>query len=75
MGFNFIYWTPAVFPAGYGWIGEIPHGRLWQDWGLRVNLSNISMYLEALSVPHGGVPRITLCLARECLQASEGVNG
>ena len=27
-------------------------------------------------MPHGGVPLgITACLARECLQASEGVNG
>ena len=25
---------PAVFPGGYGRIGEIPHGRVWPDWGL-----------------------------------------
>ena len=25
----------AVFPGGYGRIGEIPHGRLWPDWGLK----------------------------------------
>ena len=24
----------AVFPGGYGWIGEIPHGWIWPDWGL-----------------------------------------
>ena len=24
----------AVFPGGYGWIGETPHGRIWPDWGL-----------------------------------------
>ena len=24
----------AVFPGGYGWIGEIQHGRIWPDWGL-----------------------------------------
>ena len=24
----------AVFPGGFGWIGEIPHGRIWPDWGL-----------------------------------------
>ena len=24
----------AVFPGGYGRIGEIPHGRIWPDWGL-----------------------------------------
>ena len=23
----------AVFPGGYGRIGEILHGRLWPDWG------------------------------------------
>ena len=23
----------AVFPGGYGRIGEIPHGRIWPDWG------------------------------------------
>ena len=22
------------FRGGYGWIGEIPHGQLWPDWGL-----------------------------------------
>ena len=25
----------AVFPGGYGRIEEIPHGRLWSDWGLK----------------------------------------
>ena len=24
----------AVFPGGYGQIGDIPHGRIWPDWGL-----------------------------------------
>ena len=24
----------AVFPGGSGRIGEIPHGRIWPDWGL-----------------------------------------
>ena len=23
----------AVFPGRYGRIGEIPHGRIWPDWG------------------------------------------
>ena len=25
----------AFFPGGYGRIGEIPHGRIWPDWGLK----------------------------------------
>ena len=24
----------AVFPGGFDRIGEIPHGRIWPDWGL-----------------------------------------
>ena len=28
------YGKTAVFPGGYGQIGEILHGRLWPDWGL-----------------------------------------
>ena len=24
----------AVFPGGYGWIGEIPHEQIWPDRGL-----------------------------------------
>ena len=24
----------AVFPGGFGRIGEIPHGQIWPDWGL-----------------------------------------
>ena len=24
----------AVFPGGFGRIGEMPHGRIWPDWGL-----------------------------------------
>ena len=23
----------AIFPGGYGRIGDIPHGRIWPDWG------------------------------------------
>ena len=30
------YGKTTVFPGGYGRIGEIPHGRLWPDWGLKV---------------------------------------
>ena len=22
------------FLGGYGWLGEIPHGEIWLDWGL-----------------------------------------
>ena len=29
-----IFGKTAVFPGGYGQIGEIPHGRIWPDWGL-----------------------------------------
>ena len=29
------YGKTAVFPGRYGRIGEIPHGRLWPDWGLK----------------------------------------
>ena len=29
------FWKTAVFPGGYGRIGEIPHGRIWPDWGLK----------------------------------------
>ena len=25
----------AVFPGGYGRIGDIQHGRIWPDWGLK----------------------------------------
>ena len=28
------YGKTAVFPGGYGLIGDIPHGRLGLDWGL-----------------------------------------
>ena len=28
------YGKTAVFPGGYGRIGEIPHGQLLPDWGL-----------------------------------------
>ena len=27
-------WKMAIFPGGYGRIGEIPYGRIWPDWGL-----------------------------------------
>ena len=29
------YGKTAIFPGGYGRIVEIPHGRLWPDWGLK----------------------------------------
>ena len=29
-----IYKKTAIFPGGYGQIGEILHGRLLPDWGL-----------------------------------------
>ena len=29
-----IFGKTAVFPGGYGRIGEIQHGRIWPDWGL-----------------------------------------
>ena len=29
------YGKTAVFPGGYGLIGEIPHGRIRPDWGLK----------------------------------------
>ena len=29
-----IFGKTSVFPGGYGRIGEIPHGRIWPDWGL-----------------------------------------
>ena len=29
------YGKTAVFPGGYGRIGEIQHGRLRPDWGLK----------------------------------------
>ena len=32
----------AVFPGGYGRIGEIPHGRIWPDWGLWLMMENLS---------------------------------
>ena len=30
-----IWKKTAVFPGGYGRIGDIPHGRLRLDWGLK----------------------------------------
>ena len=30
---GFFFGKTAVFPGGYGQIGEIPHGRIWPDWG------------------------------------------
>ena len=51
IGFNLIYWSPIcgkyildcsflekcgkIWKNGYGRIGEIPHGRLRPDWGLK----------------------------------------
>ena len=32
-----IFGKTAVFPGGFGRIGEIPHGRIWPDWGTRSN--------------------------------------
>ena len=29
-----IFGKTAVFPGGYGRIGEILHGQIWPDWGL-----------------------------------------
>ena len=37
------YGKTAVFPGGYGRIGEIPHGRLRPDWGLK--LVTIHVYI------------------------------
>ena len=31
----------AVFPGGYGRIGEIPHGRLRPDWGLKGYMTDV----------------------------------
>ena len=28
------FWKTAVFPGGFGRIGEIPHGRIWPNWCL-----------------------------------------
>ena len=37
-----IFGKTAVFPGGYGRIGDILHGRIWPDWGKgRVTLSNL----------------------------------
>ena len=38
-GFSFVnvgifFGKIGRFPGSYGRIGEIPHGRLWPDWGL-----------------------------------------
>ena len=35
----------AVFPGGYGRIGEIPHGRIWPDWGLSFSFFVFFLYL------------------------------
>ena len=29
-----IWKNGCFFPGGYGRIGDIPHGRIWPDWGL-----------------------------------------
>ena len=36
--YGFFFGKKAVFPGGYGRIGEIPHGRIWLDWGLEGEL-------------------------------------
>ena len=30
-------WKNGHFSGRLRWIGEIPHGRLWPDWGLKGN--------------------------------------
>ena len=31
-----IFGKTAIFPGGFGRIGEVPHGRIWPDWGLTI---------------------------------------
>ena len=45
------YGKTAVFPGGYGRIGEIPQGRLWPDWGLRVKHLFLFMNILIRSSP------------------------
>ena len=35
-----IYGKTVVFLGGYDRIGEIPHGRIWLDWGLQGMICN-----------------------------------
>ena len=28
------FWENSCFSGEYGWIEDIPHGRIWPDWGL-----------------------------------------
>ena len=43
----------AVFPGGYGRIGEIPHGRIWPDWGLKGYITNKQFFTEKdICIPH-----------------------
>ena len=49
-----IFEKTAVFPGGYGWIGEIPYGRIWPDTaglgsiGLRIEHHGLGMKCNAL---------------------------
>ena len=38
----------AVFPGGYGRIGEIPHGRIWPDWGLKGQCIKMAVLFSVL---------------------------
>ena len=45
------YGKTAVFPDGYGRNGEIPHGRLWPNWGLyRVKGGSQMLHIKFLIV-------------------------
>ena len=33
----------AIFPGGYGRIGDKPHGRIWPDWGYRVYIHYVTI--------------------------------
>ena len=41
-----IFGKTAVFPGGYGRIGEILHGRIWPDWGntARADMAGLGKY-------------------------------
>ena len=39
----------TVFPGGYGRIGEIQHGRIWPDWGLK----GYSIFIHTGAVSQG----------------------
>ena len=40
------YGKTAVFPGGYGRIGDIPHGQLRPDWGLKGGCSAITKIIQ-----------------------------